>query len=109
MRHLRLMTYLRSGKMARREVLEVKCDRCGRSDLQEKNLLIDEPELIATFRKQKFEYKDLCTRCREAVGGYFKRMTKQEEATDPKVTQPPAPAPEPIAEEPKKRGFLGGR
>jgi hypothetical protein len=100
--------------MARREVIEVKCDRCGRPDLQEKGMLIEEPELIVTFRKQKFEYKDLCTRCRDAVGGYFKRMTKQEEVTDPKAgaVDPPAPVDEPVVkpvEEPKKRGFLGGR
>jgi hypothetical protein len=71
-------------------------------------MLIDEPELVVTFRKQKFEYKDLCTRCRDAVSGYFKRMTKQEEVTDPQAG-PPAPAPEEKPEEPKKRGFLGGR
>ena len=94
--------------MARREVLEVKCDRCGRRDLQEKSQLIDEPELIVTFRKQKFEYKDLCTRCREAVEGYFRRMTKQEEVTKPEAGAP-EPEPESPPEETKKRGFLGGR
>jgi len=89
--------------MARREVLEVTCDRCKRNDLQEKGQLVDTDELVATFRGQTVKYKDLCRRCREAVEGYFKRMVKVSE--EPKVTDPATP------KEPAKPGlrFLGGK
>jgi hypothetical protein len=88
--------------MARREVVEIVCDRCGKKDLQEKQDLQDAPELEVSFRGEKKTYKDLCLRCREAVRGYFLRMTKQEEET---TKAPAAPAPEPDGG--KKKGIFG--
>ena len=98
--------------MARREVLEIVCDRCQKKDLQTKDQLSEEPELVATFRGQKTEYKDLCLRCRDAVMGYFTRMTKRdEEKKEPDVQAAPAAesAPHVVVPQEKKRGFLGGR
>ena len=85
--------------MARREVLEVTCDRCKKTDLQSKDQVKEELELVATFHGKKVEFDDLCTKCRSAVEGYFNRMAKIEE-----------PKKEPAQEKPpeKKRGFLGG-
>jgi len=97
--------------MARREVLEIVCDRCQKKDLQTKEQLSEEPELVATFRGQKTEYKDLCIRCRDAVMGYFNRMTKRDdEEKKPDVQASTAESP-PLAVVPqeKKRSFLGGR
>jgi len=91
--------------MARREVLEVTCDRCKRNDLQEKSQLIDTEELVTAFRGQTVRYKDLCRRCREAVEGYFKKMVKVSE--EPKVDEKPIDT---LKEVPKaKLPFLGGR
>ena len=99
--------------MARREVLEIVCDRCGKKDLQTKDQLSDEPELVATFRGQKTEYKDLCLRCRDAVMGYFNRMTKRDDeekkadaAPAPATVAPPLAVVQPVV---KKHGFLGGK
>ena len=79
MRTLVTIRYQRSSQVARRKVVEVVCDRCKKPDLQEEQDLQEEAELDVTFRGKKISYKDLCRRCREAVQGYFMRMTKQEE------------------------------
>lgn len=84
--------------MARREVIEVTCDRCGRTETQAKsNEPMQSPELRVTFHGVSVEYSDMCMRCRSAVENYFKSMTKQQD--DDK-----APEAEP---EPEKKGFLG--
>lgn len=84
--------------MARRQVVEVICDRCGRTETQEP---IQEakagPELTVKFQGETKEYIDLCIRCRKACGGYFKSLTKKIEK---EPEQKPAPAP-------KKTGLLG--
>ena len=98
--------------MSRREVLEIVCDRCQKKDLQTKDQLSDEPELVATFRGQKTEYKDLCIRCRDAVMGYFNRMTKrddEEKKSEVAATTVENPNLSVVQPAEKKRGFLGGR
>ena len=89
--------------MARREVLEVTCDRCKRNDLQEKSQLVETDELVVSFRGQTTKYHDLCSRCREAISGYFKRMVKiEEEKTLEKIEKPVEPTK-------GKLSFLGGK
>ena len=89
--------------MARRDVVEITCDRCGRTETQSSTEAPKGgvPELHATFHDETTHFNDLCKRCRDAVKGYFDRITK-------KVEEPVAGAPT-SHEEPKKRGFLGGR
>ena len=83
--------------MARRQVLEVQCDRCGKVETQETpkstGTTIPEQELQVSFRGQSMEYGDLCVRCRSACENYFKSMTKQLDPDQP--------------EEPKKKSLLG--
>ena len=95
--------------MARREVLEVTCDRCGRIETQSTG---DAPkgegapcEISVTFHGETQSFEDLCKRCRGAVKGYFERISKkaddQAPATNANVTpMDPAAAP--------KKRFLGG-
>ena len=85
--------------MARREVIEVQCDRCGKVETQE---LGASPkggttaELTVLFHSQEVIYDDLCTRCRSACEGYFKSMTKQvERAVEEKEKAPQATPPRP--------------
>lgn len=80
--------YLVGGKMARREVVEVLCDRCKRVDLVPKNEA--PPEGAEPFFKiqlgdQSVAYVDLCRKCREALTGYFKHCTlvKKDDAEQP--------------------------
>ena len=76
--------------MARREVIEVICDRCGRTETQGKSeeTKAESYELLIEFQGEKHKYGDLCMRCRGACEGYFKSMTKQVEKKD---EAPPAP------------------
>jgi hypothetical protein len=86
--------------MARREVIEVQCDRCGRTETQEWSNKAKEqnhdPEVEVTFHAQTVVYEDLCERCRGACEGYFKSLTKQAE-------RPEQEAPKPLP----KPGLLG--
>jgi hypothetical protein len=86
------------GKMSRRPVVEIKCDRCKRSENRDPATLPAQGQksLIVSFKGQKIEYDDLCTKCETAVENYFKSMTKQLEE--------PEKAPEKPQE---KSGFLG--
>ena len=83
--------------MARRQVVEITCDRCGKVETQPLQQGVrPEFELEIMFQGQEIKYEDLCTRCRGAVENYFKSMTKQpdEEETTPNLEQ-------------KSGGFLG--
>jgi len=84
--------------MARREVVEIICDRCGRTETQEPSQAgkAAKVELVIEFQTERHEYEDLCMRCRKACEGYFKSMTKQTEKEEAE--------PEPGQE---RRGLLG--
>lgn len=84
--------------MARRPVVEIKCDRCGRVENRDTGVLPKDGQkaLSVTFKGQKVEYDDLCSRCDSACENYFKSMTKQIEEPD-KASEKPA----------EKSGFLG--
>jgi hypothetical protein len=100
MRTTRKIYYPRRGKMARREVIEIQCDRCGRTETQEKSQAekASVVELVIEFQTERHEYADLCMRCRKACEGYFKSLTKQ---TEKDAQESPAP----VAE--KKSGMFG--
>lgn len=103
--------------MARRDVIEVTCDRCGRTETQSSTEAPKRegqekpaPEIEASFHGEKLAFNDLCKRCREAVKGYFTRISKKTEDASAPSAMPGDPAPTAeVKEEPKKRGFLGGR
>ena len=80
--------------MARQEVLEIKCDRCGKVENHPaKGKEIPRPEFSISFQGQKVVYEDLCRRCRGALENYFISSTKQKEETpgeDPKEGVDPA-------------------
>lgn len=100
--------------MARRDVIEITCDRCGRTETQssteapKKEGEKPAPEIEAIFHGEKLVFNDLCKRCREAVKGYFSRIAKKDEPAAEKAASvtPIDPAQQP---KPEKRGFLGGR
>lgn len=85
--------------MARRDVIEITCDRCGRTETQSSTEAPKSgaPEIEGSFHGEKVCFNDLCKRCREAVKGYFSRISKK---ADDQAATPEAP-------EPKKHGFLG--
>jgi len=90
--------------MARREVLEITCDRCKHNDLQEKSQLSETDELVITLRGQTVKYHDLCVSCRQAITGYFNRIiqVKRDKPSDKPVEKPAEPSK-------GKLSFLGGK
>lgn len=91
--------------MARRQVVEIKCDRCDRVENQEGTAIPTgmDDELTVTFHGKSIKYHDLCKRCRDACENYFKAMIKQAEPA--KKEGSPAPVSPPVPE--KSSGFLG--
>jgi len=85
MRRKSLTTFLVRGKMARREVIEVSCDLCGRVEAQEAGELPSKvPEVEFSLRSKghakHISYSDLCRRCREAVINIAARLDHGEKA-----------------------------
>ncbi len=94
--------------MARREVIEVKCDRCGRVETQgSEDRAVEGPEVNVTFHGETYVYDDLCKRCRSAVRGYFDRIAKKADdqisSDDSKVTSI-----DPASETSERKRFFGG-
>jgi len=96
--------------MARREVVEVNCDRCGRTETQTSTEIPKStgPEVEVIFHGEKTVFGDLCKRCREAVRGYTSRLAKKVDDSVDEPSSAPAPTSSPTATpELKKHGFLG--
>lgn len=98
--------------MARREVLEITCDRCGRTETQTsvETPKGGSPEVEAKFHGEVVSFNDLCKRCREAVKGYFSRIKKEEvaqKAAPPAPVEVEVPAQIEKKDEGKKKSFLG--
>lgn len=76
--------------MARREVIEVTCDRCGKVETQTTSELRQDvsSELAVTFHEETVSFGDLCRRCRVAVDGYFKKLVKKAEEEKSPESQP---------------------
>lgn len=93
--------------MARREVVEVECDRCGRTETQASNdKEVEGTEVTVTFHGETYTYEDLCKRCRSAVKGYFDRIAKKADdqvPNDSKVTSI-----DPASETSERKRFFGG-
>jgi hypothetical protein len=88
--------------MARREVIEVVCDRCKKVETQPtdgKKVVV--PELKVNFQGEEHTYSDLCTRCRDTIKNYFKGMTLQKQSGSEVSNEQPAslgtPAPAKVA------------
>jgi Na+-translocating ferredoxin:NAD+ oxidoreductase RNF subunit RnfB len=68
--------------MARREIIEVTCDRCKKIKTMPKDLVTNDNELVVTmyrFDKKKtiqVVFEDLCTSCRDTVTNYIDRALK---------------------------------
>lgn len=100
--------------MARREVIEVVCDRCKRTDNQLKDAVPNtggEPELVIILHGKKTVYTDLCRSCRETVTNYHGSITKDRKKAEP-TEKDATPAPkegEPAVSTAVKHGIFGGR
>jgi len=90
--------------MARRQVLELVCDRCGKTETQE---LSSQPksegskELEIKFHGETMSFEDLCHRCRRACVNYIKQLKME---TEEKKTESVDSSPPPVEE---KRSLFG--
>ena len=85
--------------MAKRQVFEVICDRCHRTETQPLQAGQDNrsgPELEMTYRGKKVLYQDLCMNCQKAVENYITSLTKSKEKDETAKPEPEV-----------KSGFLG--
>ena len=64
--------------MARRKVLEVECDRCGRTETQAENPDRPHPEFSANLHGDEVSFEDLCAKCRDAIRNYYKRIARKD-------------------------------
>ena len=66
--------------MARREVLEILCDRCKKVEVVPKEVggRENKQALSMTYYGQPVTYGDLCKRCRGALDSYFKKISLQQ-------------------------------
>lgn len=90
--------------MARRQVLEVTCDRCKKTETQEVDAspATEAAELEITFHGNTIKYDDLCKRCRRACMNYYNKITKQDDEEDAKAEKEGAEVPG------QPKSFLGG-
>ncbi len=102
--------------MARQSVIEVVCDRCGRTETQETAKVFNPPdskakqwstpngtplEVSLRFRNQEVAYEDLCVSCRKTIENKFESIVavtpesraregkKKEQAAEPAAAAPP--------------------
>lgn len=85
--------------MARREVIEIICDRCKRVETQAPSSVPDKEkvaqELIINFHGKKVVYDDLCRKCRKTVSNYYDKIIKAPEEEEPTKKPEETPTPEP--------------
>lgn len=65
--------------MARRQVVEVQCSRCDRTELRDVSpaAVAEESALIVQFGKMSIIFEDLCEPCMGAVRGHLEAVAKK--------------------------------
>jgi hypothetical protein len=69
--------------MARQEVIQVRCDRCKRVELQPPQPQKAHPDFEARFLETRLVYEDICTSCQETLKNVWKDLAEW----DRKLTQ----------------------
>ena len=66
--------------MARQEVVMIKCDRCGREELQPASTQTEKahPDFESQFKGQRMSYQDVCKRCEETISLTLQRLKEWE-------------------------------
>ena len=70
---------IEGGKMGRRIVEEIKCDRCTRTEhvaVTSSELQKKEPFFRGYCNGEMLEYKDLCTSCKDIITLHWGAMTR---------------------------------
>ena len=85
--------------MARREVIEITCDRCERTETQAPGMIAARDkmshEFSITLHGKSIQYEDLCRSCRKTLANYYDKVIKAKVEQDAPPKKPPTPAPAP--------------
>lgn len=70
--------------MARRQVIEIICDRCGKMENQAPDSPKEEgkAEFKVFFEGKKVAFDDLCERCRKALRNYVEKIARESKDDD---------------------------
>jgi hypothetical protein len=62
--------------MARQEVVMIKCDRCGREELQPASTQVEKlaPDFESQFKGNRICYQDVCKRCEDTISLALQRL-----------------------------------
>jgi hypothetical protein len=87
---------IRRIPVAKKQVVELICDRCGRTEYTEPVIPADPPDyaLVLTFKERTIQWEDLCSSCDKAVTNYVKQLMREakeepEPGEDPDKQSPP--------------------
>jgi NMD protein affecting ribosome stability and mRNA decay len=99
--------------MARREVVEIVCDRCNRTETQAPGSVAKRDgmnfEFTVNFHGKQVQYEDLCRRCRSSLSNYYDKIIKAKDDEPLKAEEKPAQATSVAPTPPPKTGGLFSR
>lgn len=83
--------------MARKQVVEIICDRCEKQEYVSPKDATETPDFEGQLLGEKLKYDDLCTRCKGTLRNYYAKIAKKEEASDeaPSSSGPGGESPRP--------------
>lgn len=73
--------------MARRDVIEIRCDRCGRVATTSGDPGSPGDPIVLIYQGKELRFEDLCERCQRVVDDACQRITRKK---DPPQTNKPA-------------------
>jgi hypothetical protein len=84
--------------MARKQVIEIECARCGNKEYQKvegdpQNPAGDQVDvdLVITFMGKTYQYDDLCSKCKNTCGNYVDNIVKDVRASKEKAKEKRGP------------------
>lgn len=63
--------------MAKRNVVEIVCERCDRVEYVKPDEYQEEPDLVITCGGKTVTFEDLCSSCKKTVGNLADQITKK--------------------------------
>lgn len=88
--------------MARKQVVEIKCDRCKRAEYKDPEGASEKKPLLILWLGTEIRYEDLCSPCAATVSRNIEQISKTLEGKSPKRETKKgesAEAPSPISDE----------
>jgi len=78
--------------VAKKNVIEIDCDRCGRIEHIDPETTKMAQGLELSFQGEKISWPDLCTGCHKAVGNYLKQIKREGKKGELEIDMEETPA-----------------